>query len=563
MYFIFSWVFALNFLSLFCLNWSLFLQHTFPSKIFEEAQKITLENSNLAFSEDVGAGRVRRVPPYFTGKLQKVYKVGIGSHLNLTCLAVGYPMPRVFWKRQSDDSFLNDPETAPIGKNVLTLTNVERSENYSCIAVSKLGNIETSTTVEARELLPAPSGFKVVDVADCSVRLAWDPVVSSNPEDPLLGYIVKYRQKYAERGGVFKDVKIGGSETKAVIDGLEPYQQYEFVLYAASNLGKGHATLPIEIQTAETLPANPPADVKARPLNSQSVIVQWSPPEVSNGRLISYRIFYTNKEAIDENDKQGWMSKEIKAEELMVTLSSLIPDKTYYIQVQAKNSKGYGPLSKTVTVITKQGVPGQPSKLIAKPVDARRIMLSWEKPLFSYNIIGYTIRFNVSSVETKELRLTSDVQKHTVDGLNPDTLYSFRVAAHSDRGQGAFGDEVLARTLRADALTLPSLKIKAKSSKFIVFNAEDKILNNSLFVVEYRPAQEKFMDDSYEEGVDESEIEGSGMFEGLKWKTSMIDAESGVRIEDLIPNTLYEIRVKSMDNETGDSLFIKTDEDGN
>lgn len=155
-------------------------------------------------------------------------------------------------------------------------------------------------------------------------------------------------------------------------------------------------------------------------------------------------IFFKNEiELID------FFQKEIKAEELMVTLSSLIPDKTYYIQVQAKNSKGYGPLSKTVTVITKQGVPGQPSKLIAKPVDARRIMLSWEKPLFSYNIIGYTIRFNVSSVETKELRLTSDVQKHTVDGLNPDTLYSFRVAAHSDRGQGAFGDEVLARTLRA------------------------------------------------------------------------------------------------------------------
>lgn len=110
-------------------------------------------------------------------------------------MAVGYPMPRVFWKRQSDDSFLNDPETAPIGKNVLTLTNIERSENYSCIAVSKLGNIETSTSVEARELLPAPSGFKVVNTADCSVRLVWESVISSNPEDPLLGYIVKYRQK--------------------------------------------------------------------------------------------------------------------------------------------------------------------------------------------------------------------------------------------------------------------------------------------------------------------------------------------------------------------------------
>uniref|UniRef100_A0A914XWF1 Fibronectin type-III domain-containing protein n=1 Tax=Panagrolaimus superbus TaxID=310955 RepID=A0A914XWF1_9BILA len=133
----------------------------------------------------------------------------------------------------------------------------------------------------------------------------------------------------------------------------------------------------------------------------------------------------------------------------MATLSGLEFEKTYYIQVQAKNTKGSGPFSKTVTVITKQGVPGQPSKLIAKPTDSRRISLTWEKPLHSYNIIGYTIRFNVSETETKELRLTSDIQRHTVDGLRADTLYSFRVAAHSDRGQGAFGDEILARTLQS------------------------------------------------------------------------------------------------------------------
>lgn len=36
------------------------------------------------------------------------------------------------------------------GKNVLTLTRVEQTENYTCIAVSKLGNIEATTTVEVR-----------------------------------------------------------------------------------------------------------------------------------------------------------------------------------------------------------------------------------------------------------------------------------------------------------------------------------------------------------------------------------------------------------------------------
>jgi receptor-type tyrosine-protein phosphatase F len=407
--------------------------------------------------------KVRRVPPYFTLKLQKLYRVGIGTSLNLTCVAVGYPMPRVFWKRQSDDSYLNNPKTAPIGKNVLTLTNIENSENYTCIAVSDLGNIETSTTVEAKEILPPPRSFHVIETGDCNVRLKWDSVRAITEEDPVQSYVIKYRPKldavssstlkpiseYAERGGSFREVKVPPSQTTVTIEGLEPYQQYEFVLHAVSALGKGHPTMPIEVQTAETVPGNAPTDVKARPLNSQAVLVQWGPPEIPNGKITGYIVYYTNKALTDEQDKTDWLKKETKAEELMATLSGLEYEKTYYIQVQAKNTKGSGPFSKTVTVITKQGVPGQPSKLIAKPVDSRRISLTWEKPLHSYNIIGYTIRFNVSDTETKELRLTSDIQRHTVDGLRADTLYSFRVAAHSDRGQGAFGDAVTARTLQS------------------------------------------------------------------------------------------------------------------
>ena len=45
---------------------------------------------------------------------------------------------------------IDDPATAPIGKNVLTLSNVEQPENFTCVAVSKLGNIETTTTVEVK-----------------------------------------------------------------------------------------------------------------------------------------------------------------------------------------------------------------------------------------------------------------------------------------------------------------------------------------------------------------------------------------------------------------------------
>ncbi|VDK43322.1 unnamed protein product [Anisakis simplex] len=136
--------------------------------------------------------KVRRVPPYFSYKLERLYKVGPGGAINLTCVAVGYPMPRVFWKK-SDDTYLNDPQTAPIGKNVLTLTRVEQTENYTCIAVSKLGNIEATTMVEVRALPPAPRNLRIIEVTADSVAIRWDELILEN--EPVKSYLVRYRQK--------------------------------------------------------------------------------------------------------------------------------------------------------------------------------------------------------------------------------------------------------------------------------------------------------------------------------------------------------------------------------
>ena len=91
---------------------------------------------------------VRRVPPQFSIPPEAYYEVMSGSDLNLTCVAVGSPMPYVKWRKGSQDVL---PEvTPPIGKNVLTLTNIQDSSNYTCVAASKLGIIERSTLVRVQ-----------------------------------------------------------------------------------------------------------------------------------------------------------------------------------------------------------------------------------------------------------------------------------------------------------------------------------------------------------------------------------------------------------------------------
>jgi hypothetical protein len=90
---------------------------------------------------------VRRVPPHFSIPPDNV-EVMPGGDVNLTCVAVGSPMPVVRW-RMGDSSPTPD-DNQHVGRNVLMLTNVTASGSYTCIAASDLGNIEHTAEVKVK-----------------------------------------------------------------------------------------------------------------------------------------------------------------------------------------------------------------------------------------------------------------------------------------------------------------------------------------------------------------------------------------------------------------------------
>lgn len=87
---------------------------------------------------------VRRVPPRFS--IPPIsQEVKPGGSINLTCVAVGAPMPYVRWV--SGEAELTQEDKMPVGRNVLELTNIHQSANYTCVATSSLGTIETTAQV--------------------------------------------------------------------------------------------------------------------------------------------------------------------------------------------------------------------------------------------------------------------------------------------------------------------------------------------------------------------------------------------------------------------------------
>lgn len=82
---------------------------------------------------------VRRVPPRFSIPPADS-EIMPGGNVNITCVAVGSPMPYVKWMLGAED--LTPEDDMPIGRNVLELTDVRQSNNYTCVAMSTLGVIE-------------------------------------------------------------------------------------------------------------------------------------------------------------------------------------------------------------------------------------------------------------------------------------------------------------------------------------------------------------------------------------------------------------------------------------
>lgn len=90
---------------------------------------------------------VRRVPPRFSIPPADS-EIMPGGNVNITCVAVGSPMPYVKWMLGAED--LTPEDDMPIGRNVLELTDIRQSNNYTCVAMSTLGVIEAVAQISVK-----------------------------------------------------------------------------------------------------------------------------------------------------------------------------------------------------------------------------------------------------------------------------------------------------------------------------------------------------------------------------------------------------------------------------
>ncbi|XP_051789249.1 protein tyrosine phosphatase receptor type Fa isoform X10 [Erpetoichthys calabaricus] len=392
--------------------------------------------------------RVRRVPPRFSIPPTN-HEVMPGGSVNLTCVAVGAPMPYVKW--MSGVVELTKEDEMPVGRNVLELNNIRESANYTCVAISSLGMIEASAQITVKALPKPPSVPIVTETTATSVTLTWD---SGNP-DPVSYYVIQYKAKSSDGGYQEAD---GVATTRYSIGGLSPFSDYEFRVLAVNNIGRGPPSDIVDARTGEQAPSSPPLRVQARMLSASTILVQWEPPEEPNGQIRGYRVYYT----IDLQLPLNAWQKHNTDDSRLTTISGLATGSTYSIRVLGFTSVGDGPPSDVLQIKAQQGVPAQPSNFQAEAESDTRIMLSWLLPA-QEKITKYELVYWESDSTNQQQHFTLDpTDSYAVEGLKPDTLYKFILAACSDIGVGVYTQPIESRTAQSMP-SAPPRKVEAEA----------------------------------------------------------------------------------------------------
>ncbi|KAF0037479.1 hypothetical protein F2P81_010353 [Scophthalmus maximus] len=385
--------------------------------------------------------RVRRVPPRFSIPPADS-EIMPGGNVNITCVAVGSPMPYVKWMLGAED--LTPEDDMPIGRNVLELTDIRQSNNYTCVAMSTLGVIEAVAQIIVKALPKPPGSPVVTERTATSITLTWD---SGNPE-PVSYYIIQHRAKGSE--DPYKEID-GIATTRYSVGGLSPYSHYDFRVAAVNTIGQGPSSEAVEARTAEQAPSSPPRQVRGRMLSTTTAIIHWDEPEEPNGQVVGYRVYYTSDNTLTVNQ---WEKQMVRSASF-ITIQGLTPNKTYYIRVLAFTSVGDGPLSQDLQIIAKTGVPSQPSEFKGEAKSETNILLSWVAPPQGgpdNQITGYELVYRRAD-DTEEKKMSFEpTTSYLLKNLKPFSTYTFQLAARSKHGIGAYTNEVSIETPQ----TLPS-----------------------------------------------------------------------------------------------------------
>ncbi|CAF99906.1 unnamed protein product, partial [Tetraodon nigroviridis] len=132
-----------------------------------------------------------------------------------------------------------------------------------------------------------------------------------------------------------------------MVTGLKPNTLYEFSVMLTRGRRTSTWSMTAQGTTFEAVPSSSPKDVTvvSKENKPRTIIINWQPPSEANGKITGYIIYYSTDVNAEDHD---WVIEPVVGNRLTHQIQELTLDTTYYFKIQARNSKGMGPMSEAV-----------------------------------------------------------------------------------------------------------------------------------------------------------------------------------------------------------------------
>ena len=347
------------------------------------------------------------------------------------------------------------------------------TRHYQVHAVDREGNpslpfARTSAVAGGGSRETSPAGapeqmtLNATPASRTEILLRW--VKPADYGSPITGYTL---QAANGRNGPWLNVdpQPGTHYLDYTYGGLEPNTRKYFRIRAANEFGSG---LWSEVAEGRTLAAGVPGEprnVGAAPFGDNAASVFWQSPDDSGSPVTQYEAQWSSDGAT------GW-SRVGSTGDTSLNHTGLTAGATYFYQVRARNSAGWGPWSLMVSSVP-AGVqlPGAPYPRPERN-GSTAMDIVWEPPQEDGggDITGYQLEWSATGVEGTFRSLASpsaSSRSHTHTGLTPGAEYHYRMRARNSAGWGEWSETAWDSTERAVVPDAPNLKATANGSREI------------------------------------------------------------------------------------------------
>ncbi|XP_066262767.1 neogenin isoform X2 [Euwallacea similis] len=231
------------------------------------------------------------------------------------------------------------------------------------------------------------------------------------------------------------------------VGGLWPGKVYHFRVVPISANGPGVSSDILTVTTlAEEHVPSAPQNLEVFATSPRDIHIRWKPPEISNGKILRYTIYYMETTSSVEHN--------VQTTDLSFGLSGLNPFTEYSVWVVGENEKGAGAATEEKNVRTFSAPPSDaPSNITVEP-SSTSVVVRWEPPpIESQNgiILGYKIKFRKTGKGKGITASPSPGETHyVIKDLDRGSQYQIRLWAMNVNGTGPPSDWIEVETFQND-----------------------------------------------------------------------------------------------------------------